>query len=276
VVIETKNSKMKLNLIAFLLIICSCKNQKNDKIITLKNPLKEKKSISISNELNGKEFDDKNFKLELEKIKKHEEKLTFENNHYYIKSENVFFNNKEAIFSLLFLNDTKAKINILEKKNKTWLTKFETCLEIENESFDFKNIKFLNFNETALILIPDGLYRNFENYIITFDKKNSYKLNNKTLSNPEFSNKYNKIYSFHFGGVSKLTIDEFSIEKGSLKEEKIINITLPFNGLEPKSNYEFEIKDLNTNKNIQKQIKYYSNENLFNDTKKIINKINYH
>ncbi len=267
---------MKLNLIAFLLIICSCKNQKNDKIITLKNPLKEKKSISISNELNGKEFDDKNFKLELEKIKKHEEKLTFENNHYYIKSENVFFNNKEAIFSLLFLNDTKAKINILEKKNKTWLTKFETCLEIENESFDFKNIKFLNFNETALILIPDGLYRNFENYIITFDKKNSYKLNNKTLSNPEFSNKYNKIYSFHFGGVSKLTIDEFSIEKGSLKEEKIINITLPFNGLEPKSNYEFEIKDLNTNKNIQKQIKYYSNENLFNDTKKIINKINYH
>jgi hypothetical protein len=265
---------MKIFLILSIVIFISCKNQKNDKIIVLKNPSKiqENEKIKID-----KNYSDSLFLIDLEKIKLSNRNLVISNDFYYIKSDNGFFRNKKNIISLFFLNDNEAEIQILGKdKTEDWKIEFKNKIKVEKDNYDFNLINYINFDGKSLVLIPEYLSRNYYNYVIIFDHKNIYNLSERQLANPEFSSDFNKIYSFHYGGVSKLTCTEYTIENNDLIENKFIDLTLPYDGITPKDSYSFKVKNLITNKNIEFYEKYKSNENLFNETNRIIKLINYH
>jgi hypothetical protein len=245
-----------------------------NKIIVLKNPQKIKKNEKITT---IKNYNDSLFLVDLEKIKLTNSNLVISNEFYYIKSDNSFFRNKKNIFSLFFLNDNEAEIQILGKDNtENWKIVFKNKIKVEKDNYDFNLINYIKFADKSLVLIPEYLSRNYPNYVINFDYNNLYNLSKQKITNPEFSSEFNKIYSFHYGGISKLTCNEYTIENNDLIENKFIDLTLPYDGDKPQDSYCFKVENIITNKNIEFFEKYKSNENLFNESNKIIKLINYH
>jgi hypothetical protein len=139
---------------------------------------------------------------------------------FYINLNSTFLS-KKSIIASHFISEEHIQISLFtQDKQGVWTREFTRKLRNEKElnSNNLYNfIKTKNFKDSKLILIPEGIWRNYYNYVISIDSLDNIRLNSEMIANEEFDKKTNSIFSIHTGGMNMITATEFKLENNQLK-----------------------------------------------------------
>lgn len=141
-------------------------------------------------------------------------------NDFYINLNSTFLS-KKSIIASHFISDEYIQISLFtQDKQGIWSRIFTQKIKNKKEVNIinlFNSFKTKSLNDSKLILIPEGIWRNNYNYVISIDSLENIRLNTEMIANEEFDEETNSIFSIHTGGINMITAKEFKLINNQLK-----------------------------------------------------------
>lgn len=153
-------------------------------------------------------------------------------NDFYINLNSTLLS-KKSIIAAHFISDEHLQISIfLQAFEGKWIRIFTRKLVHKRENYSinlFNSIKTERFNDSKFILVPEGIWRNYYNYVISIDSLDNIRLNTEMIANEEIDEKTNAIFSIHNGGSNIITATEFKLKNNQLKRVYDYTISRGYN-----------------------------------------------